>query len=319
VKILVTGGAGFIGSHLVRRLVRERVGSVAVLDNFHRGSVENLTDSLDEIRLLRADLRNSAALCEALRGIDLVYHLAAQSSVLGSEADPDYTFQTNVLGTFDLLRAARTHGVRRVVFTSSREVYGDPIQLPVPESALLKPKNLYGASKVGGEAYCSVFGSEGLETAVLRLANVYGTGDTDRVIPLFVERALQGRPLVLYGGQQVLDFVWIDTVVESLWKVGFGDPITEPVNVGSGQGVTISNLSERVLELTGWSSTVKIDPARQTEVTRFVADVTRSQRVLDLDQPADPLFGLAEMVDWSRRQRAMSNSGRALAPIGSAG
>jgi UDP-glucose 4-epimerase len=206
-----------------------------------------------------------------------------------------------------------------VVFTSSREVYGDPIQLPVPESALLKPKNLYGASKVGGEAYCSVFGSEGLETAVLRLANVYGTGDTDRVIPLFVERALQGRPLVLYGGQQVLDFVWIDTVVESLWKVGFGDPITEPVNVGSGQGVTISNLSERVLELTGWSSTVKIDPARQTEVTRFVADVTRSQRVLDLDQPADPLFGLAEMVDWSRRQRAMSNSGRALAPIGSAG
>ena len=318
-KILVTGGAGFIGSHLVRRLVRERVGSVAVLDNFHRGSVESLADSLDEIRLLRADLRESAALREALRGIDLVYHLAAQSSVLGSEADADYTFQTNVSGTFDLLREARSHGVRRVVFTSSREVYGDPLQLPVPETAPLRPKNLYGASKVAGEAYCSVSGSEGLETAVLRLANVYGPGDTDRVIPLFVERALQGRPLVLYGGQQVLDFVWIDIAVEALWKVGFGDLIPGPVNVGSGQGVTISNLAQRVLGLTGWRSAVKIDSARQTEVTRFVADVTRSQRVLGLDQPADPLFGLAEMVDWSRRQRAMSNSGQALAPIESAG
>jgi nucleoside-diphosphate-sugar epimerase len=104
-----------------------------------------------------------------------------------------------------------------------------------------------------------------------------------------------------------------------LWKVGFGDLISDPVNVGSGHGVTISNLSQRVLELTGWNSTVKIDPARQTEVTRFVTDVTRSQRVLGLDQPADPLFGLAEMVDWSRRQRAMSNSGQALAPLESAG
>lgn len=314
-KILVTGGAGFIGSHLVRRLVRERVGSVAVLDNFHRGTVANLADCLGEIRLLRTDVRNSAAMRGALRGIDLVYHLAAQSSVLGSEADSDYTFQTNVLGTFDLLRAARTNGVRRVVFTSSREVYGDPLQLPVPETAPLRPKNLYGASKVAGEAYCSVFRSEGLETAVLRLANVYGQGDTDRVIPLFVERASQGWPLVLYGGQQVMDFVWIDTVVEALWKVGFGDPIMETLNVASGKGVTIANLSQRVLELTGWRSTVKIDPARQTEVTRFVADVIRSRQVLGLDQPADPLFGLPEMVDWTSKQRAMSHAGSPLAPI----
>ena len=299
-KILVTGGAGFIGSHLVRRLVKDRAGSVTVLDSFHRVRPENLSDCLDEIRLLRADVRNPAALLEALCDIDLVYHLAAQSSVMGAEADADYTFRTNVLGTFELLRAARTCDVRRVVFTSSREVYGDPLRVPVPETAPLKPKNLYGASKVAGEAYCSVFGSEGLETAVLRLANVYGPGDTDRVLPLFLERAVQGQPLVLYGGQQVLDFVWIDTVVEALCKVGFGDLIPEPLNIGSGRGVTISKAARRVLELTGWRSQVEIVPARQTEVTRFVADVSRARQVLGLQQPADPLFRLRELVDWVR-------------------
>lgn len=314
-KILVTGGAGFIGSHLVRRLVKDRVGSVTVLDNFHRARPENLADCRDEICLLRTDIRNPAALLEALCDVDLVYHLAAQSSVMGAEADADYTFRTNVLGTFELLRAARTSGVRRVVFTSSREVYGDPLRVPVPETAPLKPKNLYGASKVAGEAYCTVFGSDGLETAVLRLANVYGPGDTDRVLPLFFERALQGQPLVLYGGQQVLDFVWIDTVVEALCKVGFGDLIPEPLNIGSGKGVTVSNSSRRVLELTGWRSQVEIVPARQTEVTRFVADVTRARQVLGLQQPADPLFGLAGMLDWTRRQVAISHAERALVPI----
>jgi len=315
VNVLVTGGAGFIGSHLVRRLVKERAGSVAVLDNLHRGSAESLADCLDEIRFVRGDVRNAAGLLEALHGIDLVYHLAAQSSVMGAEEHADYTFRTNVSGTFELLRAARTSGVRRVVFTSSREVYGDPLRVPVPETAALKPKNLYGASKVAGEAYCSVFGSEGLETAVLRLANVYGPGDTDRVLPLFIERALQGQPLVLYGGQQVLDFVWIDVVVEALWKVGFGELIREPLNIGSGLGVTISNLSRRVLELTGGRPRFEIAPRRQTEVTRFVADVTRAKQVLGLEQPADPLFGLTEMVNWKRGGIATSHADSALVPI----
>ena len=301
-NILITGGAGFIGSHLARRLVRDRAGSVTVLDNFHRGSIENLADYLDEVRLLRTDVRNSAALQEALHGVDLVYHLAAQSSVMGSEADADYTFRTNVLGTFELLRAARTNGVRRVVFTSSREVYGDALRVPVSERTPLKPKNLYGASKVAGEAYCSVFSCDGLETAVLRLANVYGPGDRDRVLPLFIERALGGQPLVLYGGQQVLDFVWIDTVIESLCKVGFGDLIPEPLNIGSGKGVTVSSVSRRVLELTGWRSQVQMVPARLVEVTGFVADITRARHALGLEQPADPLFGLAKMVDGSRRR-----------------
>ena len=125
--------------------------------------------------------------------------------------------------------------------------------------------------------------------------------------PLFVSRALQGQPLVLYGGQQVLDFVTIDTVVEALYKVGFGDLVPEPLNVGSGKGVTISKLCRRVLELTGWRSQVEIVAARQIEVTGFVADVTRARQVLGLEQPTDPLYGLPQLVDRivrnnSRRQ-----------------
>src|SRR4029077_13273970 len=128
-------------------------------------------------------------------------------------ADLNYTFNTNVAGTFNLLQAAKSNGVRRVVFASSREVYGDPRQLPVPETAPIKPKNSYGASKAAGEAYCGAFGREDLEIAVLRLANVYGPGDAGRVLPLFMGSALQDLPLVLYGGQQILDFVWIDVVI----------------------------------------------------------------------------------------------------------
>jgi UDP-glucose 4-epimerase len=310
-KILVTGGAGFIGSHLVRRLVRKRAGQVTVLDNLHRGSIHNLGGYQSEVSFVAAGIEDATALEEAVRGVDVVYHLAAQSSVLGGEADADYTLRTNVQGTYDLLRASLANGVRRVVFTSSREVYGDPQQVPVPETAALRPKNFYGASKAAGEAYCSVFERAGLEVAVLRLANVYGPGDRDRVVPLFIERALQGLPLVLYGGEQVLDFVWIEIVVEALWRVGFGPPVREPVNVGSGIGVSIIDLARRVLDLIPGQSTLEVVPSRETEVTRFVADVTRGRQMLGLEQPADPLFGLAGVVEASR----LRAPGRATASV----
>jgi UDP-glucose 4-epimerase len=315
VKILVTGGAGFIGSHLVRRLIKDRVGSVVVLDNFHRGQYTSLADCVDEIGFVRGDVRDPLALHEALQGIEVVYHLAAQSSVISAGLNADYTYSTNVGGSFQLLQAAKASGVRRVVFASSREVYGDPRHLPVPETAPLKPKNLYGASKAAGEALCSAFGSSEMETVIVRLANVYGPGDTDRVLPIFIERAMRGEPLVLYGGRQVLDFVWIETVVDSLLKVGLGDLILEPLNIGSGKGTTIHDVSQRVTQMTGCGSRIEIAPPRQTEVTRFVADVTRARKVIGLPQPADPLFGLAQMVGATRQQRPLSAGIPVLASI----
>jgi nucleoside-diphosphate-sugar epimerase len=299
-RILITGGAGFIGHHLVGRLAHDHPGAVTVVDNLHRGDVANLGPCARDIVFRRQDIRDRPALDEAMRGCEVVFHLAAQSSVMGALQDTEYSCSTNVLGTFHVLEAASRAGVKRVVFTSSREVYGEPDHIPVPETALLRPKNPYGASKAAGEMYCRVFGQNSLQVVVLRLANVYGPRDTERVIPLFVERALRGLPLLLYDGTQILDFVWIDTVVDALVKAGFGEFSSEPLNIGAGKGITIAGLARRILDLTNSRSTLKVEERRNVEVSRFVADTTRAQARLGLPTPEDPLFRLEEVVKWFR-------------------
>ena len=221
-------------------------------------------------------MRDFATVREATRGIDLVYHLAAQSNVLGAVSDMEYSFTTNVTGTFNVLRAASQAGVKRFVFTSSREVYGDPASIPVPETAPIAPKNAYGASKAAAEMYCQIFASHGITTHILRLANVYGPRDFGRVIPIFVDNATSGRPLILFGGNQILDFVWIRTVVDILMAVGLGNSPSGPLNVGSGRGTRIDELARRVLACTASASTVEFATTREIEVTRFVADVSRA-------------------------------------------
>lgn len=296
-RILVTGGAGFIGGHLVERLARRhKGGAVTVIDNLRRGDPENLRSCSGDIVFCRSDIRDRAALDPVMRGCEVVFHLAAQSSVMGACEDTEYSCSTNVLGTLHVLEAAKQAGVKRVVFTSSREVYGEPDRIPVPETAPLSPKNAYGASKVAGEMYCRVFGQNGLEVVVLRLANVYGPRDIGRVIPLFVDRALRGLPLLLYGGSQILDFVWIDAVVDALIQTGFGEFSPEPLNIGAGRGITVAALAQRILDLTGSHSPLAIEERRGVEVSRFVADTTRAQARLGLPLPEDPLFGLEQVV-----------------------
>ena len=230
----------------------------------------------------------------------MVFHLAAQSNVLGAVHDIDYSFSTNVIGTFNVLRTARDAGAKRVIFTSSREVYGDAHQLPVPESAPLCPKNAYGASKGAGEAYCQAFGNDGLETVILRLANVYGPRDCDRVIPLFVENALHGKPLTINGGDQVVDFVWIGVVLDALIQAGLGEHIKGPVNVASGKGTMISELATRVLKETSVQGTLQYVPRHPAEVRGFVADVTRAKSDFNIDSRKDPLSHLDEVIAFTR-------------------
>ena len=286
---LVTGGAGFIGSHLVRALLAAGE-PVTVLDNMRRGNPARLPR---EVRLLEGDIRDPATVAAAIEGCDVVYHLAAQSNVLGAVSDIDYSFTTNVVGTYTLLAAAHAGGVGRVVFTSSREVYGEPASLPVEEEAPLLPKNAYGASKLAGELYCRVFSqNHGLDVSVLRLANVYGPGDSDRVIPLWLERARTGEDLLLYGGEQILDLVPVALVVEALRRAARTPLGDRPINVGSGQGTTLRALAGRIQALPGVRSGLTVLPARQIEVTRFVAKVARMDEWLGLTAPTDPLEGL---------------------------
>jgi len=298
-KILVTGGAGFIGSHLVDRLVAEQWGDIVILDNLFRGRLVNIAQHRDNpaVRFCQADIRDYAALRGAAEGAGLIFHLAAQSNVMGAVTDVDYSFTTNVVGTYNVLKAARECNVGRVVFTSSREAYGEARYLPVDEGHPLGSKNTYGASKVAGEMYCRVFsGNFGLETAVLRLSNVYGSRDFGRVIPLWLERANRGEDLVVYGGQQVIDFVWIEQVVEALLRASRAPIVGQPVNVGSGQGTPILELAERILKIIPTSSRLDLQPARAVEVARFTAKVDRMRELLGLEPRTDPLFGLSQLA-----------------------
>ena len=292
-KSLVTGGAGFLGSHLVDALL-EAGQRVVVLDNLRRGRLEHLRDC-DALSVQIDDVRDYGAVVRATEGVEVVYHLAAQSNVIGAGLDLDYSFTTNVLGTFNVLKAAAEVGARRVVFASSREVYGEPARLPVHESAALAPKNAYGASKLAAEAYCRVWQqTTGVDCVVLRFVNLYGPRDRDRVIPNWLAQARAGEHLTLYGGDQVLDFLWVGYAVKALLAATHsgGDA---PVNVGSGRGTSLRDLADRIRVITQTRSAVRFLPERDVEVVRFVADVGRMQRILGVEPRNEPLDHLATM------------------------
>jgi UDP-glucose 4-epimerase len=296
-KVLVTGGAGFIGAHLVARLALAK-HEVVVLDNMKRGSRKTVArlESAGSVRVVEADIRDFDAVAGEVGGCETVFHLAAQSNVMGAVTDPNYSVTTNVLGTFNVLRAAAEARVPRFVFTSSREVYGDAKKLPVGEEHPLSAKNPYGASKLSGEAYCRTFANtHGLSVRVVRLANVYGAGDSGRVIPLWITAAREGRDLEVFGGEQVIDFLWVGTAVDALLFAAKND-LPGPVNIGSGVGTKILDLAARIIRVTGAKVQIRRSPAREIEVAKFVADTTL-MRTLGLSPETDPLQHLAELVD----------------------
>ena len=306
-RVLITGGAGFIGSHLVDRLLaaerprHEPDYEIIVFDNLRRGHRAHLEPHLSagRIRLIEGDIRDEAALQEAMSKVEIVFHLAAQSNVIGSEADRDYAFTTNVVGTYTVLKVAESAGARRIIFSSSREVYGEPATLPVREDAPLAPKNAYGASKVAGEMYFRIAQARSaLETVIFRLANVYGPRDSERVIPLWIERARRGEELLLYGGDQLIDFVWFGDVVEALAQAATADReavVGQPINIGTGTGTPIDELARRIVALSNSQSALLRLPVRGIEVRRYVADPGLLQHILGL-KPAAPLAHLPTMI-----------------------
>lgn len=297
--MVVTGGAGFIGSHLVDAILSANEGTVTVLDNLHRGRIENLGSWRGDPRLTVTigDIRDPATVRKALAGATLVYHLAAQSTVMGAAKDPDYAFSSNVVGTYNVLKAAAQQGVRRVLFSSSREVYGEPVSLPVDESHPLFSINTYGASKVAGEALCRAFAREGgLDTTVLRLANVYGDRDFGRVIPHWIVQARAGGDLTVYGGDQILDFIWVGDVTTALMRAADATLALPPINVANGTGTKILDLARRVMHLAGSPGEVHVVPRRSIEVTRFVGSTDRMSQFLGVAPATDPLAHLAGMI-----------------------
>jgi UDP-glucose 4-epimerase len=296
-RVVVTGGAGFIGSHLVDRLLNRSASDVTVIDNLSRGRLSNLPLQDPRLHFVEADIRDYEAVLGVTRSADFVFHLAAQATVMGAARNIDYTFTTNVGGTFNVLKAAAQHGVRRVVFASSREVYGEPLTLPVDEGHPLMSINSYGASKVAGEALCRAFSREcGIETRILRIANAFGPRDFGRVIPHWIEQAQAGNDLIVYGGGQILDFVWVADVVDAMLGAADAEIALPPINVASGTGTKIVDLARRIGQLMGHACEITVVPRRTIEVTRFVGNPERMTQLLGVTPPPDSLEHLAVMV-----------------------
>ena len=281
-RVLITGGAGFIGNHLANRLILDG-HSVIVYDNLSRGNSLFATKQQDHIEFVLGDLRDYTRLYNTVAKSEVIYHLGAQANVVGAINDPDYCVTTNVMGTYNLLKASKEIGVKRIVFTSSREVYGEVKQFPVNENTPLKWKNPYGYSKAIGEQYCYLFNNfYKLPVVILRLANVFGPGDTGRVIPLFIEKACSGVPLVVYGGEQIIDFIWIDQVVEALISAMVCPVTGIPINIGSGEGISILDVANLVIGLVHSSSKIVIEPERNFETQKYIADISRMKKYLSL-------------------------------------
>jgi nucleoside-diphosphate-sugar epimerase len=303
-RVLVTGGAGFIGSHLVERLARDG-HDVRVLDNFATGSRENLSHRADEFELIEGDIRSYERVNTAIRGCDAVLHQAALPSVPRSVQDPLTTSECNVTGTLNVLLAARDAGVHRVVLASSSSVYGPSAELPKNEDLRPEPISPYAVTKLAAEGFCRAFHSVyGLETASLRYFNVFGPRQDPlsqyaAVIPNFISAALDGRRPTVYGdGEQSRDFTYVDNVAEAT-VLAMSEPraVGQVMNVACGERITINRVVAELERLTGRA----LDPVRGNprpgEVKHSQADISRASNLLGFSPRIRFADGLARTVE----------------------
>ncbi len=325
-NILVTGGCGFIGTALIRALGHSRHHGFRVVDNLSVGTRSALCDVLpvDAItlaasapvpgraQLAEVDIRDAPAALELTREMDAIIHLAANTGVPNSMADPRADCEANVIGTFNYLEAARANGVRRFVFASSSAPLG-ACEPPIHEQLPPAPMSPYGASKLAGEGYCSAyFHAFGTETAALRFGNVYGPGSGKKssVVAKFIRRAIAGQPLEVYGdGKQTRDFIYIDDIVAGLASALTADGVGGHVfQIATGREVTVDELLDHllpILEQSGIGSVqVKRAPRRVGDMPRSFADTRKARKMLGWSAHIDLDEGLRRTVDWFTSGRA---------------
>lgn len=295
--VLVTGGAGFIGSHIVDAVVDRN--EVRVLDRLSTGSRSNLPA---DVSLIEGDIRDREAVEAAMEGVDVVFHEAAMVSVPASVEQPVTCHETNGTATLNLLEAARTND-SRVVFASSAAIYGHPEAVPIPEDAPKRPASPYGLEKLAGDYYTRIYADRyGLDTVSLRYFNVYGPrqtgGQYSGVISAFLDQARSGEPITVEGdGEQTRDFVHVDDVVQANLRAATTDATGTSYNVGTGSNVTIQELAETVQRVTDTDSEiVHVDP-RPGDIERSEADITNANRQLGYRPTVTLEDGLSQLVD----------------------
>lgn len=312
-KILVTGGAGFIGSNLVNYLVQHKVGKVIILDNLATGSEKNVQHLLDEYNVawIEGDIRDLKTCLKATDGVDYVLHQAALGSVPRSIENPLATHETNSTGYLNVLEAAKRNQIKRVVYASSSSVYGDSKELPKQEDNFGVPLSPYAVSKYSNELYGRVFYDVyGLETIGLRYFNIYGPnqspgGPYAAAIPIFIDHILKGKaPFINGDGQQTRDFTYIDNAIQANIKALFTDKeeaLGKTMNIAVGERISILDLYNAICKEVGQEITPNFRESRAGDVRDSLADISRAKDLIGYEPDVKIEEGLKKTINWFKQ------------------
>jgi len=304
-KVLVTGGAGFIGSHVVDRLVNDGY-NVRIIDDLSNGKLDNIQRHLSsgKVDFVKGNIRDASLVRKTVDNVDVVVHLAALTSVPFSIENPDLTFDVNLLGTLNLIRSSVKENVGRFVFISSCAVCGEPEFLPVKEEHRTDPISPYAESKLLAERYCLGFnGRQLLRSVVLRFFNVYGPrqgmNDYSGVITRFIDSSRQRLPLIIYGdGSQTRDFVNVNDIVEAvLASMNSSKAEGEVFNIGSGKPTSINELAKTVLELVGVDLKICYEKSRAGDIQDSYADISKAKKFLGYEPKVSLRDGLQALLE----------------------
>lgn len=309
-KYLVTGGAGFIGSHIIEELLR-RGETVRSVDNFLTGKRENIAPFLERIDFIEGDIRDSETCRLAAEGMDIVLHQAALPSVPRSIQDPLLTNDINIRGTLSLLVASSKAGVKKFVFASSSSVYGDDPHLPKKEGREGNPLSPYAVSKRAGELYCQLFNRIfGLQTVCLRYFNIFGprqdpSSQYAAVIPLFVTRMLRGENPNIFGdGEQSRDFTYVANAVEAnILAAETGNVSGEVFNIGCGERTTVNNLAFKINDILGKDIRPSYAESRPGDVKHSHADISKARKLLKYNPAVNFEQGLKRVVQYYKERK----------------
>jgi UDP-glucose 4-epimerase len=312
-NVLVTGGAGFIGSHIVQRLISEGC-NVTVLDNLTTGKMSNLDDVGDkkQLQFIQGDIRDMQIVKEVVKGQDAVFHEAAFVSVNQSVEDPLLANAINVEGTLNMLKASADAGVKRFVFASSAAVYGEELAPKKDETMMLEPSNPYGITKLAGESYVRAFWKVyKLPTVALRYFNVYGpkqSFDLDcaygGAVTIFINRIMRDLPPVIYGdGEQTRDFIYVQDIVEAnMLALTTEEATGQAFNIGRGSQVSVNQVAAALKQAVGKTDLESIyEPERVGEVKHGFADVNKTQKILKFKAKFGFQDGIQNLVDWYKQ------------------
>ena len=313
-RILITGGAGFIGSHLCEKYIEEG-HTVLCLDNFMNGNLTNIRHLLNyrNFKLVNGDIRDFDLLEKIMRDVEIAFHLAAQIHVDRSIIEPKLTYEVNVLGTQNILEAARMYDVEKVVYVSSSEVYGSAAYAPMDENHPLNPPHPYGASKVAADRMCDAYAqSYHMDIIIVRPFNTFGPRQKDTgyggAISIFVKRALSGMAPIIYGdGSQTRDYTYVEDMVNAFDLIlKHPKPIREPINLGTGQEIKIADLASTIIDLCGQRSNIElvhVEP-RPGEVQRLIADDSRAKKLLGWEPELSLEDGLKKFINWYKNYKS---------------